>query len=75
MNSIVIMYFIVFVIIADIPRVIENVFTQGEKADQKQDQSIYPSPTFDEDNNNDMIMSEEICPPYCNPPPPIQELP
>jgi hypothetical protein len=34
MNSIVIMYFIVFVIIADIPRVIENVFTQGEKADQ-----------------------------------------
>ena len=78
MNSIVIMYFIVFVIIADIPTVIENVFTQGEKADQKQDQSLHPSPTFDDDNNdnnNDMIISEEICPPYCNPPPPIQELP
>ena len=67
MNSIVIMYFIVFVIIADIPRVIENVFTQGEKADQKTGPITTSSPTFDEDNNNDMIMSEEICPPYCNP--------
>jgi hypothetical protein len=75
MNSIVIMYIIAFVIIADIPTVIENVFTQGEKADQKQGQSLHPSPTFDDDNNNDMIISEEICPPYCNLPPPIQELP
>ena len=70
-----IMYFIAFAIIADIPTVFENVFTQGEEADQRQDQSLPPSPTFDDDNNNDMIISEEICPPYCSPPPPIQELP
>ena len=43
MYLIVIMYFIAFVIIADIPPVIENVFIQGEKADQKQDQSLHPS--------------------------------
>ena len=35
MNSIVIMYFIAVAIIADIPTVFENVFTQGEEADQR----------------------------------------
>ena len=72
MNLIVIMYFISFVIIVGIPTVFENVFAQGEEAEQRQDQSL--PPTLD-DNNDDMIISEEICPPYCSPPPPIQELP
>ena len=75
MNSIVIMYFIAFVIIADISPVLENVFTQGEKTDQRQNQSLPPSPTVEDDNNNDLIISEEICPPYCSSPLPIQELP
>jgi hypothetical protein len=35
MNSIVIMYFIAVAIIADILTVFENVFAQGEKADQR----------------------------------------
>jgi hypothetical protein len=77
MNSIVITSFIAFAIIAIIPTVFENVFAQGEEAEQRQDQSPPPSsssPTLD-DNNNGMIISEEICPPYCSPPPPIQELP
>ena len=74
MNLIVIMYFISFVIIAGIPTVFDNVFVQGEEAEQRQDQSPPPSPTLD-DNNDGMIISEEICPPYCSPPPPIQELP
>jgi hypothetical protein len=78
MNSIVITSFIAFAIIAIIPTVFENVFAQGEEAEQRQDQSPSPSspssPTLD-DNNNGMIISEEICPPYCSPPPPIQELP
>ena len=74
MNLIVIMYFISFVIIVGIPTVFENVFAQGEEAEQRQHQSPPPSPTLD-DNNDGMIISEEICPPYCSPPPPIQELP
>ena len=75
MNSIVITSFIAFAIIAIIPTVFENVFAQGEEAEQRQDQSpSSSSPTLD-DNNNGMIISEEICPPYCSPPPPIQELP
>lgn len=75
MNSIVIMYFIAFAMIAGIPTVFENVFAQGEEAaEQRQDQPPLPLPTLD-DNNDGMIISEEICPPYCSPPPPIQELP
>lgn len=77
MNSIVITSFIAFAIIAIIPTVFENVFAQGDEAEQRQDQSppsSSSSPTLD-DNNNGMIISEEICPPYCSPPPPIQELP
>ena len=74
MNSIVITSFIAFAIIAIIPTVFENVFAQGEEAEQRQDQSPSSSPTLD-DNKNGMIISEEICPPYCSPPPPIQELP
>ena len=71
MNSIVITSFIAFAIIAIIPTVFEKVIEQGEEAEQRQDQS---SPTLD-NNNNGMIISEEICPPYCSPPSPIQELP
>ena len=72
-DSIVITSFIAFVVIgAGISTVFENVFTQGEETDQRQDQS--PPPTLD-DNNDGIIISEELCPPYCNPPPPIQELP
>ena len=44
-----------------------------EKNQSKQDQSP-PSPTLD-DNKYEMIISEEICSPYCRPPSPIQELP
>lgn len=72
MNSIVITYFIAFAIIAGIPASFENLFAQGEEAEQRQNQST--PPTLD-DNNDDRIISEEICPPYCNPPPMIQELP
>ena len=72
MNSIVITYFIAFAIIAGILASFENLFAQGEEAEQRQNQST--PPTLD-DNNDDMIISEEICPPYCSPPPPIQELP
>ena len=72
MNSIVITNFIAFAIIAGIPASFENLFAQGEEAEQRQNQST--PPTLD-DNNDDMIISEEICPPYCSPLPPIQELP
>ena len=72
MNSIVITYFIAFAIIAGIQASFENLFAQGEEAEQRQNQSTRP--TLD-DNNDGMIISEEICPPYCSPPPPIQELP
>jgi hypothetical protein len=72
MNSIVITYFIAFAIIAGIPASFENLFAQGEEAEQRQNQST--PPTLD-DNNDGRIISEEICPPYCNPPPMIQELP
>ncbi|HEX2407371.1 MAG TPA: hypothetical protein VHJ38_09205 [Nitrososphaeraceae archaeon] len=47
------------------------MFGQGEEAEQRQDQS----PSTLNDNNIRIIISEEICPPYCSPPPPIQELP
>ncbi|MCD6038109.1 MAG: hypothetical protein K0S67_1998 [Nitrososphaeraceae archaeon] len=71
MNSIVITSFIAFAIIVGIPIVFENVIEQVEEAaEQRQDQS----PTLDDDNHG-MIISEEICPPNCSPPPPIQELP
>ena len=63
-----------YLLIAAIPTVFENVIEQGEKAEQRQDQSPSPSPILD-DNNDGIIISEEICPPNCSPPPPIQELP
>lgn len=72
MNSIVITYFIAFAIIAGIPASFENLFAQGEEAEQRQNQST--PPTLD-DNNDGVTISEEICPPYCSPPPLIQELP
>jgi hypothetical protein len=71
MNSIVITSFIAIAIISGILTVFENVFGQGEEAEQRQDQS----PSTSDDNNNGIIISEESCPPYCSPPPPIQELP
>ena len=72
MNSIVITYFIAFAIIEGIPASFENLFAQGEVAEQRQNQS---TPSTLDDNNDGRIISEEICPPYCNPPPMIQELP
>ena len=62
-----------YLLITAIPTVFENVLEQGEKAEQRQDQSPTPSTTLDD--NDDIIISEEICPPNCSPPPPIQELP
>jgi hypothetical protein len=38
MNSIVITYFIAFAIIAGIPASFENLFAQGEEAEQRQNQ-------------------------------------
>jgi hypothetical protein len=73
LNLIVYTSFIVFAIISGISTVFENVFAQGEETEQRQDQSPPPSPTLD-DNNDGMIISKEFCPPYCSPPPPIQEL-
>lgn len=72
LNSILIMSFIAFDIIAIIPIIFENIFAQREETEQRQNQST--SPTLD-DNNDGMIISEEICPPYCSPPPPIQGIP
>ena len=71
MNSIVIMYFIIFAIISGISTVFENVFAQ-EEVEQSQSSPLHP--TLD-NNNDDIIISEEICHPYCSTPPPIQELP
>ncbi len=63
--------FIVFAIISGISTVFENVFAQ-EEVEQIQTSSLHP--TLD-NNNDDIIISEEICPPYCSPPLPIHELP
>ena len=71
LNSIVIMSFIVFAIISGILTVFENVFAQ-EEVEQSPSSPLYP---ILDNNNDDRIISEEICPPYCSPPPPIQELP
>jgi len=62
--------FIVFAIISGIPTVFENVFAQ-EEAEQSPSSPL-PSTL---DDNDGIIISEEICPPYCSPPPPILELP
>jgi hypothetical protein len=69
LNIIVFTSFIAFAIISGILTVFENVLVQGEEAEQRQNQS---PPTLDGNNNG--IISEEICPPYCSlPPPPIQD--
>ena len=52
MNSIVITSFIAFAIISGILTVFENVFGQGEEAEQRQDQS--PS-TLDDNNGSDYM--------------------
>ena len=63
--------FIVFAIFSGIPTVFENVFAQ-EEAEQTPSSPLPPTL----DDNDGIIISEEICPPYCSPPPlPIQELP
>ena len=72
MNSIVITSFIAFAIISGIPTVFENGLEQGEEVEQRQNRST--PPTLD-DNTPSRIISEEICPPYCSPPPLRQELP
>jgi len=48
------------------------VFTQEKDIEQTQSSPL--TPTLD-DNNDNKIIGEVICPPYCSPPPPIQELP
>jgi hypothetical protein len=73
LNLMIFTSFLVFAIIVVIPTAFEIVFAQ-EKEEAEQSQSLPLLPTLD-DNNKDIIISEEICPPYCSPPPPIQELP
>lgn len=71
LNLIVFTSFLVFPIIVGIPTAFENVFTQKE-VEQSPSSPLQP---ILYDNNDDIIISKEICPPYCNPPPPIQDLP
>jgi hypothetical protein len=71
LNVIVYTSFIVFAIISGILTGFENVFAQ-EEVEQSPSSPLYP---ILDNNNDDRIISEEICPPYCSPPPPIQELP
>jgi len=71
LNLIVYTSFIVFDIISGIPTVFENVFAQGEDTEHSPSSPLLPTL----DDKVSMIISEEICPPYCSPPPPIQELP
>ena len=69
LNLIVFISIFVFIIIVGISIAFENVYAQEEKSPLLQ-----LLPTLNE-NNDGLIISEEICPPYCSPPPPIQELP
>ena len=71
LNLIVFSSFLISTIIIGIPTAFENVFAQQEEIEQSP-LSLLP-PTLDD--HDSMIISEEICPPYCSPPPPIQELP
>ena len=71
LNLIVYASFIVFAIISGISTLFENVFAQ-EEVEQIQTSPLHS--TLD-NNNDDKIISEEICPPYCIPPTPIQGLP
>ncbi|HJT84387.1 MAG TPA: hypothetical protein VJ697_07880 [Nitrososphaeraceae archaeon] len=71
MNLNVFASFLAFAILVGISIVFLNVVSQKEA--EQSPSSILP-PILD-DNNDDIIHSEEICPPYCNPPPPIQEIP
>jgi hypothetical protein len=71
LNLIVYTSFIVLAIISGIPTVFENGFAQGEYTEQSLSLPLLPT-LYD---NDSMIISEEICPPYCSPPPPLQELP
>jgi phosphotransferase system glucose/maltose/N-acetylglucosamine-specific IIC component len=70
LNFMVYTFFILFAIIFGIHTVFDNVFAQEI---EQSPSSPLPS-TFD-DNNNDIVISEEICPPYCSSPATIQELP
>ena len=71
LDSMVITSFIVFAITPGIPTVFENVFAQIEESEQGPSSPLPPTL----DDNDGLIISEEICPPYCTPPSPIQELP
>ncbi len=70
LNLIVFISIFVFIIIVGIPIAFENVHAQEEEKSPL----LQLLPTLNE-NNDDLIISEEICPPYCSPPPLIQELP
>ena len=72
LNLIVLTIFLVFAIIVGLSTTFENLFAQQEVHHRSSSSSLLS--TWD-DNNDDMNISEEICPPYCNPPSPIQELP
>ena len=70
LNLIVFISIFVFIIIVGISIAFENVYAQEEEKSPL----LQLLPTLNE-NNDGLIISEEICPPYCSPPPPIQELP
>ena len=72
LNLIVYTSFIVFVIISGISTVFENVFAPEEVEQSQSSPQLHP--TLD-NNNDDIIISEEIWLPSCSPPPPLQELP
>lgn len=72
LNLIVFTIFLVLVINVGISTAFENSFAKEEEAYQSLSSSLLSSL---DDNRDDMIISEELCPPYCKPPAPIQELP
>jgi len=71
LNLIVFISFLTFVIIIGIPTAFENVFAQQEEIEQSPSSQLPPTL----DDYESMIISEEICPPYCSPPPLIQNSP
>ena len=72
LNLIVFTIYLIFIITVGISTTLENAFAQ-EDAHQSSSSSSSLLSTLD--NSDNMIISEEICPPYCNPPSPIQDLP
>ena len=70
LNLIVFISIFVFIIIVGISIAFENVYAQEEEKSPL----LQLLPTLNE-NNDGLIISEEICPPYCCPTPTKQELP